>query len=80
MIVPVGWLEGLRTSHDTPTPDSLCLRPCLSLDQTPEITKTKGALYVVCTPTLKSILGLGNTKVSCKKLLCKLFVWSGTKE
>jgi len=54
-------------SHDTPTSDSLCLRPCLSLDQTLEITKTKDALEVVCTLTLKSILGLGNTKTVKRK-------------
>ena len=28
----------------------------------PENTKTRGALEVVCTPTLKSVLGLGNTE------------------
>ena len=38
-----------------------------SLDLTPEITKTKGALEVVCTPTLKSILGLENTKTVKRK-------------
>jgi len=39
----------------------------LSCDQTPEIAKTKGALEVVCTLTLKSILGLGNTKTLSRK-------------
>ena len=39
----------------------------VALDLTPEITKTKGALEVVCTPTLKSILGLGNTKTLQRK-------------
>ena len=39
--VPVDWLEGLRTSHDIPTPDSLCLRSCLFFNQTPEITKQR---------------------------------------
>jgi len=29
----------------------------------PENTKTKGVLEVICTPTLKSVLGLGNTKL-----------------
>ena len=38
-----------------------------SLNLTPEITKTKGALDAVCTPTLKSILGLGNTKTLKRK-------------
>ena len=41
----------------------------------PENTKTKVALEVVCTPTLKSILGLGNTKI----VDVRLCVLSGAK-
>ena len=56
--------------------DSKCLRAPTSLFRTkslrfhvsflwwmPENTKTKAALEAVCTPTLKSVLGLGNTKL-----------------
>jgi len=39
----------------------------LSCDQTPKIAKTKGTLEVVCTLTLKSVLGLGNTKTLSRK-------------
>ena len=45
----------------------LCAFVRASLNLTPEITKTKGTLEVVCTSTLKSILGLGNTKTLKRK-------------
>ena len=53
-IVPTGWLDCLRTST-TNTHPIVYAFVRVSLDQTPEITKTKGALTAVFTPTLKSV-------------------------
>jgi len=44
--------------------------PALHTCFMPENTKTKGALEAVCTPTLKSILGLGNTKIISYVTVC----------
>jgi len=55
-------LKRLRASTSLFRPESLCLHMPF-LWRMPENTKTKGALKVICTPTLKSVLGLGNTKL-----------------
>jgi len=58
----------------------LCAFVRASLNLTPEITKTKGALEAVCTPMLKSILGLENTKTVKRKSSVLLCVLSGANE
>jgi len=52
----------LRQSHAQES-----LRSIVLSCGTPKNKKTKGALEAVCTLTLKSILGLGNTKIVYRK-------------
>jgi len=53
--------------NDNLTAENPYIHLCFPSDWTPENMKTKGTLEAVCTPTLKSILGLGNTKIVKRK-------------
>jgi len=63
MFLPVD-LKRLRAPTSLSRLEPLCSRVPF-LWWTPENTKTKGTLAAVCTPTLKSVLGLGNTEKLC---------------
>ena len=67
--VPAGWLETPSYAYVTLTSRVLAL-VCAFLVMNTWNTKTKGALAAVCTPTLKSVLGIGNTENCIILLLC----------
>jgi len=67
LYVPAGWLE--TPSYVTLTSRVLAFAYAIPVMNTWN-TKTMDALTVVCTPTLKSVLGLGNTKNCILLLLC----------
>jgi len=75
-IVPAGWLETPSYVYVTLTSRVLAFAYAFFVMNTWN-TKTMGALAVVCTLMLKSVLGLGNTKNCILLLLC---VCNGTRE
>jgi len=71
-LVPANWPKTSSCVYDNLASKKPCIPTSFSSDWTPENTKTKGALMVVYTPTLKSNLGLRNIKkaLNSKSSVC----------